>query len=65
MFGKTAVLEVLENSQKNASNSVPCKQFELLIPPSYNYTENWLHLKCLMWAFQEILKLLGERVVTF
>ena len=40
MFGKTAVLEVLENSQKNVSSSAPCKQSELPIPPTYHYTKN-------------------------
>ena len=48
MFEKTAVLEVLENSQKSASSSVSCKQFELSNPATSNYTENRLHSKCLM-----------------
>ena len=52
MFGKTAVLEVLENSQKNVSSSAPCKQSELPIPPTYNYTKNWLHRKYLTRNFK-------------
>ena len=64
MFGKTAVLEGLEKRlYKNASSRVPYRQFELFNPPTYSYTENWLHNKCLMWAFREILKMLGERVI--
>ena len=43
MFRKNAVVEVLLNSQENVSSRAPCKKFELSIPPTYNYTENWLH----------------------
>ena len=63
MLGKTAVLEGLEKRlQKNVSSRVPCRQFELSNPPTY---ENWLHRKCLMCAFREIFKLLGERIIAF
>ena len=41
MFRKTAVLKVLEKSQKNFFSSVPLKRFELSNLPTYNYTEIW------------------------
>ena len=39
MFGKTVVLKVLENSQKNVLSNVPFKQMDLPNPPIYNHNE--------------------------
>ena len=39
MFGKTVVLKVLENSQKNVLSKVPFKQIDLPNPPTYKHTE--------------------------
>ena len=39
MFGKTVVLKVLENSQKNILSSAPFKQFDLPNLLIYNHTE--------------------------
>ena len=57
---KTAVMNVLDNYQKNVFSSVPFKKFELPNPPTYNYTENWVHHKYFLCLFGEFSNLLRE-----
>ena len=55
--------KLLENFQKNIFRSILLKTFKLLNTPTYNYTENWLHHKCLLCLLYEFSKLVGERLL--
>ena len=60
-IGKTGVMKVLENYQKNVFSSVLFKKFKLSNPPTYSYTENWVHHYILCF-FREFSKLMGENL---
>ena len=54
---KNCCFKSLGKLSEKVFSSVPFKYFELPNPPTYNYTENWLHRKCVLClSFVEKLK---------